>query len=169
MGESEADSDGLMFPGDENEETEERLPPEEIQANREQEDFQMVSFEVEDELHQTKEVQTQNNYSDSWLANVRYSPDRTLVSFEFARYARCISGKKYKYSHHPDDVAKHNALKVLERKMALRFLEKQPRHREAMQTPIRTYLPRVLCMVRVQFSNSLQVWQDLDAKLDGKG
>jgi len=50
MGESEADSDGLMFPGDETEETEERLPPEE-EANHEQEDSRMVSFEVEDELH----------------------------------------------------------------------------------------------------------------------
>ena len=47
MGDPEADSDGLMFPDDENEETEERLPPEEV-ANREQEISRMVSFEVED-------------------------------------------------------------------------------------------------------------------------
>ena len=32
----------------------------------------MVSFEGEDEVHQTEEVQTQNDYSDSWLTNVRY-------------------------------------------------------------------------------------------------
>jgi len=37
MGESEADSDGLKFPGDETEETDEGFPPEEIEANREQE------------------------------------------------------------------------------------------------------------------------------------
>jgi len=37
LGES-ADKDGLMFSEDENEETGERLPPEEIEANHEQED-----------------------------------------------------------------------------------------------------------------------------------
>ena len=57
----------------------------------------------------------QNDYSDSWLANVRYSPDRPPVCFEFARYGRCVNGKECKYSHHPDDVAKHNASKVLGR------------------------------------------------------
>ena len=144
MGESEADSDGLMFPGDENEETEERLPPDEVEANREREDSRVVSFEEEDELHQTEEVQTQKDYSDSWLANVRYSPDRPPVCFEFARYGRCVNGKECKYSHHPDDVAKHNASKVLGRN------GEQPRHREAMQRLIRTYLQKVLRMVRVQ-------------------
>ena len=76
MGESLANSDGLMSPGDETEETDEGFPPEEIDANREQEDSRTVSFEVEDELQQTEGVQTQNDYSDSWLANVRYSADR---------------------------------------------------------------------------------------------
>ena len=106
----------------------------------------MVSFEEEDELHQTEEVQAQNDYSDHLLANVRYSPDKPPVCFKFARYGRCINRKECKYSHHPDDVAKHNASKVL----VLRFLEKQPRHREAMQRLIWIYLQRVLRMERVQ-------------------
>jgi len=40
-----------MFHGDENEETDEKLPPKEIEANNEQENSRMVSFEVEDEIH----------------------------------------------------------------------------------------------------------------------
>jgi len=51
IGESEANSDRLMFHGDENEETDEKLPPKEIEANNEQENSRMVSFEVEDEIH----------------------------------------------------------------------------------------------------------------------
>ena len=109
----------------------------------------MASFEVKDEIHQTEEVQTQNDYSDSWLANVRYSPDRPPVCFEFARYGRCINGKECKYAN-PLMAWQSTMLQKCWDEMVLRFLEKQPRHREAMQRLIRTYLRRVLRMVRVQ-------------------
>jgi len=124
MGESEADSDGLMFPGDENEETEERLPPEEIEANPEQEDSRMVSFEVKDEVHQTKEVQTQNDYSDSWLANVRYSPDRPRVCFEFAGYVNALKGRNVSI---PTTLMTWQGTKLQKcwDEMVLRILEKQ--------------------------------------------
>ena len=62
------------FPGDEDDETGEKLPPEEIEAKHDQENIRIVSFEAEGEVHHTEEVQAQNEYSNSWLlANVRYS------------------------------------------------------------------------------------------------
>ena len=94
------------------------------------------SCELEDELHQTKEEQAQNDYSYSWLANVRYLPERPPVCFEFARYGRCISGRNVSI---PITLMTWQSITLRKcwDEMVLRLLEKQPRHWEAMQGPSR--------------------------------
>jgi len=53
---------------------------------------------------------------DAWLAGVQYSPDRPGVCFQFARESKCDRLEKNghcEYSHHPDDVARFKAAKLL--------------------------------------------------------
>jgi len=138
------DEEELMFPEDDDTMSWE-LPPDDDRADSKEawEDDPATPEEqsapVEEKTADPYDsaARRQEGQDDSWLAGVRYSPDRPAVCFQFARDGRCDRLEKTgscKYSHDAEDVRKFNAASVLGRE-GIESIAKGVRQRQQGNSP----------------------------------